>query len=181
MQEKLIIKSTRQWVESVVVGLNLCPFAKRELMNDAVRIRATNVDTEEKLLLVLQDELELLHNNAAIETTLLVHPEVLQIFHEYNQFLNFADNLLIEMKLEGVYQIASFHPDYQYADTAKDDVENYTNRSPYPMLHLLREDSLEKVIAEHPDTDQIPIRNIELMKSMGKNKLDSIMQTCFKE
>ncbi len=181
MQENIIIESVRQWVESFVVELNLCPFVKREWVNNRVRLFATNVVTEEQLLEVLQTELELLNSDAAVETTLLIHPKVLQDFYDYNEFLNLADSLLIEMDLEGVYQIASFHPNYQFGGTDSDDVENCTNRSPYPMLHLLREDSLEKAIAKYPDVDQIPIRNIELMNSMGQDKLSEIMQACIKE
>jgi len=181
MQENIITESVRQWVESFVVELNLCPFVKREWVNNRVRLFATNVVTEEQLLEVLQTELELLNSDAAVETTLLIHPKVLQDFYDYNEFLNLADSLLIEMDLEGVYQIASFHPNYQFGGTDPDDVENCTNRSPYPMLHLLREDSLEKAIAKYPDVDQIPIRNIELMNSMGQDKLSEIMQVCIKE
>jgi len=181
MQENIITESVRQWVESFVVELNLCPFVKREWVNNRVRLFATNVVTEEQLLEVLQTELELLNSDAAVETTLLIHPKVLQDFYDYNEFLNLADSLLIEMDLEGVYQIASFHPNYQFGGTDSDDVENCTNRSPYPMLHLLREDSLEKAIAKYPDVDQIPIRNIELMNSMGQDKLSEIMQACIKE
>lgn len=181
MQENIITESVRQWVESFVVELNLCPFVKREWVNNRVRLFATNAVTEEQLLEVLQTELELLNSDAAVETTLLIHPEVLQDFYDYNEFLNLADSLLIEMDLEGVYQIASFHPNYQFGGTDPDDVENCTNRSPYPMLHLLREDSLEKAIAKYPDVDQIPIRNIELMNSMGQDKLSEIMQVCIKE
>ena len=181
MQDNIITESVRQWVESFVVELNLCPFVKRELVNNRVRLSTTNAVTEEQLLEVLQTELGLLNKDAAVETTLLVHPEVLQNFYDYNEFLSLADSLLIEMGLEGVYQIASFHPNYQFGGTDPEDVENYTNRSPYPMLHLLREDSLEKVIANYPDTDQIPTRNIKLMNSMGQDKLNEIMQACVKE
>jgi len=172
-----IIQFTQQWVESFVVELNLCPFAKRELINNRVRFSVTEAITEEQLLETLQIELELLNNNTLIETTLLIHPRVLQDFYDYNQFLNFADSLLLEMELVGVYQIASFHPDYQFSDTNPEDVENYTNRSPFPMLHILREESLEKAIDNYPDVDQIPSRNIELINSLGADKLERIYKT----
>ncbi|MBT8125145.1 MAG: DUF1415 domain-containing protein [Gammaproteobacteria bacterium] len=177
MEYDKIIQSTQQWVESFVVELNLCPFAKRELINNRVRFSVTEAITEEHLLETLQIELELLNNNTLIETTLLIHPRVLQDFYDYNQFLNFADNLLLEMELVGVYQIASFHPDYQFSDTNPEDVENYTNRSPFPMLHILREESLEKAIDNYPDVDQIPSRNIELINSLGADKLERIYKT----
>jgi hypothetical protein len=117
-------------VETLVVGLNLCPFAKRELVQNRVRFAVTDAVTEEQLLLDLQAELELLNSGEVVETTLLIHPKVLQDFYNYNQFLSHADSLLMEMGLVGVYQIASFHPDYQFGGTEPDDVENYTNRSP---------------------------------------------------
>jgi len=181
MEDERIIKSVRKWVESFVVELNLCPFVKHELMNNRVRFAVTNAETVGHLLEVLLAELELLNNQLSIETTLLIHPQALQDFYEYNEFLSLADRLLVEMKLEGVYQIASFHPDYQFGGTDLADIENYTNRSPYPMLHLLREESLEKAIANYLDVDQIPIRNIELMNSIGQDKLNEIMQACIKE
>ena len=181
MQDNIIIELVLKWVESFVVELNLCPFVKRELANNRVRLTTTNAVTEEQLLEDLQSELELLNKDATVETTLLIHPKVLQDFYEYNDFLSLTDSLLVEMDLEGVFQIASFHPNYQFGGTDPEDVENYTNRSPYPILHLLREDSLEKAIANYPNTDQIPTRNIELMNSMGQDKLNEIMQACVKE
>lgn len=160
------------------MALNLCPFANRELVSNRIRFTVTDVTTEEELLIALQAEVELLNNEETIETTLLIHPNVLQNFYNYNEFLNIVDSLLIEMKLEGVYQVASFHPAYQFNGTEPDDLENYTNRSPYPMLHILREDSLERAIANHPDIDQIPERNIELMNTLGQSKLNALIQAC---
>jgi len=171
---------TRQWVESVVVKLNLCPFAKRELQENRLRFSVTWATTEEHLLQALVDELELLDIDPLIETTLLIHPTVLLDFAGYNQFLGAADGLLVQMKLEGVYQIASFHPHYQFAGTDPDDAENYTNRSPYPMLHLLRETSLEQAIAACPDIDQVPARNSERMNSLGGEKLQALLRACLK-
>ncbi|RLA27688.1 MAG: DUF1415 domain-containing protein [Gammaproteobacteria bacterium] len=178
MVDDKIVRSVRQWVETVVVGLNLCPFAKRELVKNRVRFVVTNATSEGPLLVALEDELELLSNKASVETTLLIHPDVLQDFYTYNQFLNSADALLQQMKLEGVYQIASFHPDYQFGGTEQDDVENYTNRSPYPMLHLIREESLERAIASYPDVDNIPERNKKLMESLGEIKMKELLGAC---
>ena len=179
LEDDKIVESVQQWVESLVVDMNLCPFAKRELVNNRVRFTVTQAITEEQLLEALQAELKLLENDSSIETTLLIHSKVLQDFHDYNQFLNYADGLLVQMGLEGVYQIASFHPDYQFAGTAPEDAENYISRSPYPVLHILREESLERVIDEFPDIEQIPVRNVELMNSLGKKKLQTLMQACF--
>ncbi|MCG6888961.1 MAG: DUF1415 domain-containing protein [Gammaproteobacteria bacterium] len=174
-----ITASVRYWVETVVVGLNLCPFAGRELLQERIRFVVTPAATEAELLASLQAELELLDTNPAIETTLLIHPRVLQDFADYNQFLEAADDLLRATGVEGIYQLASFHPQYQFAETAADDVENYTNRSPYPMLHLLREQSLERSIANYPDTDRIPLRNMARMKRLGIARLKQLLRACF--
>ena len=179
MEDIKVVNAVRQWVETVVVGLNLCPFAKRELVQNRVRFSVTKATSEEQLLMALQTELELLDSEQSVETTLLIHPEVLHDFYDYNQFLNYADALLVQMKWEGVYQIASFHPDYQFAGTGPEDVENYTNRSPHPMLHLIREESLERAIASYPEVDKIPLRNTELMKTLGKDKLQRLLDSCF--
>lgn len=181
MEHEKIIKAVRHWVETLVVGLNLCPFAKRELINNRVRFTVTEATSEQQLLETLQDELELLNNDLSVETTLLIHPNILQDFYDYNEFLDYADGLLVQMELDGVYQIASFHPNYQFADTEAGDVENYSNRSPYPLLHLIREKSLERAIANHPNSDQIPQRNIELLKSLGRDKMQALFQSHFDE
>lgn len=162
-----------------MIGLNLCPFAGRELVNNRVRFSVSEADNEEQLLMDLQAELELLDADKAVETTLLIHPFVLRDFLDYNQFLDSVDRLLERTGNEGVYQVASFHPDYQFADTLPEDVENYTNRSPYPVLHLIREESLARAIAGHPDPDGIPVRNIELMKSLGLDRMRALMHACF--
>ena len=175
-----IIQSVRQWVETFVVGMNLCPFAKRELVKNRVRFVTTAATTAEQLLQVLQTELELLNADPSVETTLLIHPAVLQDFYDFNDFLDCADSLLVDMELEGIYQVASFHPDYQFGGTRSGDAENYTNRAPYPVLHLLREESLERVIADYPEVDDIPERNIELMNSLGQDKLQALLKSGLK-
>jgi hypothetical protein len=170
--------AVRRWVEDVVIDLNLCPFAKRELLAERVRFDVTDASTETELLEVLASELDRLVSTPSIETTLIIHPHVLSDFLQYNQFLDIADRLLVQLKLEGVIQIASFHPDYQFADTQPDDPENFTNRSPFPILHLLREDSLEKAIASTADIDQVPIRNIATMQRLGVEALRSRLRAC---
>lgn len=178
MNQQTVIQATRQWVESVVIDLNLCPFARRELVNNRVRFAATEAQTPDALLDDLQQELLKLVDDDSIETTLLVHPAVLHDFHDYNDFLAVADGLVEILELEGVIQVASFHPDYQFAGTAADAAENYTNRSPYPMLHLLREASLEKAIATYPDTDAIPQRNIKRVEALGQDAMKALLAAC---
>jgi hypothetical protein len=174
-----VIHSVKQWLETLVIDLNLCPFAKRELVKNRVRFAQTLATTETELLNALRSELELLQQDEKVETTLLIHPHVLGKFSEYNQFLNAAESLVAGMQLEGVIQVASFHPDYQFEGTAPDDAENYTNRSPYPLLHLLREASLERVISETLDVEQIPVRNVAVMNHIGREELQQLLQACF--
>ena len=179
LDQQQIEATVRKWVDTVVVDLNICPFARKEMVKKRVRFAVTEAATEESLLMALASELTLLNTDPAIETTLLIHPEMLQDFGDYNQFLDLAEGLLVQMELENIYQIASFHPNYQFAGTAPGDAENYTNRSPYPVLHLLREDSLDRVLSDTQDADQIPLRNIALMNAMGKDKLRALLQACF--
>ena len=180
LTESAVIQAVQHWVESCVVGLNLCPFAKREVVKNRVRYQVVEPSSEQQLLAALQAELDYLTAHPEIETTLLIPLNLLDDFYLYNDFLDQADYLLQELGLEGIYQVASFHPDYQFADTLPKDAENYTNRSPYPVLHLLREESLERVIDDYPDIDQIPERNIELMNNLGVQKLQAMLAACFK-
>jgi len=174
-----IIAAVRNWVETLVVGLNLCPFAKRELVKNRVRFCVSDAIDEEHLLVDLENELALLKQDDAIETSLLIHPDVLQDFFDFNQFLTRAETRLRQLKLKGVFQIASFHPDYQFGGTELDDTENYTNKSPYPVLHLIREASLDQAIANYPDADLIPERNIELLEDLGREKMRALLRGCF--
>lgn len=169
-----------QWLNDVVIGLNLCPFSGKPTRENRVRFYVSEAEDEEMLLSELQQEMELLDKHPAteIETTLVIVPDLLQDFFDYTQFLHWVNRLLKRMGWLGVYQIASFHPDYQFADTEPDAAENYTNRSPFPMLHLLREASLEAAIDNHPDVDGIPPRNIELMNKLGAGRMREILTAC---
>ena len=179
MDHHHIVSSVRHWVETLVVDLNLCPFAKRELVKDRIRFSVTEASTEEALLQMLEEEFQRLESDANIETTLLIHPCVLQDFFDYNNFLALAEGLVQQLGLEGVYQIAGFHPEYQFAGTEPEDVENFTNRTPYPLMHLIREESLGRAIASYPDPDNIPTRNIQLMQDLGEDKMKAMLQACF--
>lgn len=171
--------SVRQWVDTFVVGLNLCPFAKAELVRKRVHFAVSEATGEQALLEDMARECERLDLDEDIETTLLIIPGMLHHFPDYNQFLDLADGLLEQMGLDGVYQLATFHPGYQFAGTGPEDAENYTNRSPYPVLHLLREVSLDRVLGDDPDADRIPQRNIDLMNRMGTEKLRALLDACF--
>ena len=163
------IARTRLWLERAVIGLNLCPFAKAVYAKQQVRLVLSDASTPEALLEQLAEELVHLRDVSADETdtTLIVHPDVLQDFMDYNDFLDNADSAVQALDLEGVIQVASFHPHYQFAGTGFDDVENFTNRSPYPTLHLLREDSVTRAVDAFPDADAIVDRNIATVTKLG--------------
>ena len=172
-----IAADVRRWLERAVIGLNLCPFAKAVYVKQQVRIVVSDASTERALLEQLGEELALLRDTPAedIDTTLLVHPQVLGDFLDYNDFLDDADGLVEAMDLDGVLQVASFHPDYRFADTAPDDPGNLTNRAPYPILHLLREDSIDRAVAAYPDPDGIIERNIETMRELGADGFHKLL------
>ena len=178
--ENKIINTVRNWVEAVVINLNLCPFAKKVHLQNGIRFTVSKALSEEELLLHLHDELVHISENPSIKTTLLIHPFVLEDFLAFNQFLAYADDLVEEMNLTGVFQIASFHPAYQFADTEQDDVENYTNRSPYPVLHILSEEDIEQAIATYPNIDEVPFRNKEKMRDLGPKKMKALLQDCLR-
>ncbi len=163
------IAVTRNWLEKAVIGLNLCPFAKAVYVKQQVRFVLSDASTPEALLEELIEELVLLRDTSAeqIDTTLIIHPDVLTDFLDYNDFLENADMAVETLDLQGILQVASFHPQYQFAGAAPDDVSNYTNRAPYPILHLLREDSVERAVAAFPDPDVIIERNIETLDKLG--------------
>lgn len=172
------LDAVARWLDTVVIGLNFCPFAKHERIHQRIHFVQSNATTEQQLLFDLAEQLQVLSDNPDLATTLLVHPKVLQDFTDYNQFLDLADQLLVQLNFEGVFQVASFHPDYQFAGTSIDDAENFTNRSPYPLLHILREDSLQQAIQRHPDTGQIPQTNIQRAEQLGVEHLHTLLQNC---
>lgn len=163
------IARTRRWIERAVIGLNLCPFAKAVYIKEQVRFVLSDATTPEALLEQLAEELVLLRDTdpAQVDTTLIIHPDVLVDFLDYNDFLDNADAAVEALDLQGILQVASFHPDYQFAGAAPDDISHYTNRSPYPTLHLLREDSVERAVAAFPDPDVIVERNVQTLDRLG--------------
>ena len=159
----------RRWLERAVIGLNLCPFAKAVYVKQQVRFVLSDASTPEALLEELAEELILLRDAdpEQVDTTLIVHPDVLIDFLDYNDFLDNADAAVEALDLQGVIQVASFHPDYQFAGTMPDDISNYTNRSPYPTLHLLREASIDRAVEAFPDADVIVERNVKTLDALG--------------
>ena len=174
-----IITATKQWLERAVIGLNLCPFAKAVHVKNQIRYVVCESDLREALLAQLVRELTFLANAdpAETDTTLLIHPQLLNDFLDYNDFLDVADAAITELKLDGLIQIASFHPHYQFADTELDDITNYTNRSPYPTLHLLREESVARAVAAFPEAAEIFERNIQTLEKLGHDGWQKLDQT----
>ena len=167
--QSAIIDATREWLERAVIGLNLCPFAKAVHVRGQVRFVVSDATDEETLLADLLHEIESLYDADpdVVETTLLIHPWVLGDFLDYNQFLDIADAAVSELELDGEIQVASFHPDYRFADSQPGDIENFSNRSPYPTLHLLRETSIARAVAAFPDTASIYDRNMDTLRNLG--------------
>jgi len=157
----------------MVIGLNLCPFARRVFQANKIRYIVTDAQDEVGLLHDLVGELESLASStrSSVETTLLIHPRALGTFHDFNDFLGVAQRLVGDLGLRGTIQIASFHPDYQFAGTDSGALENYTNRSPYPMLHLLREESISEVAGDPNELLEIPRRNIQTLRDLGREKI----------
>jgi hypothetical protein len=164
-----VIAATRAWIERAVIGLNLCPFAKAVYLKDRIRYVVNHTESLEEVAAALEQELLCLHATPAetVETTLLICPRALVDFLDFNDFLDVADETLDRLGLAGTLQIASFHPGYQFAGTQADDITNCTNRSPYPTLHLLREDSVDAAVAAFPEADQIYLRNMETLRRLG--------------
>lgn len=176
--EHVCIQQTQQWIQSFIITLNLCPFARREMDKGSVRIQVSSAITNEKALEDLETEIELLNTNANIETTFLLFPMFLQDFFDYLDFSYLVEANLLTQGYEGIYQLATFHPNYCFADANVDDVTNYTNRSPYPMLHILREESIEKAISYFGNTGTIPENNMARLRRMGTEEVEKMVQEC---
>ena len=164
-----VIAETRAWLEHAVIGLNLCPFAKAVHAKGQVRYVVSEATDPDALLAELQAEMRRLADTdpAEVDTTLLIHPQVLQDFYDFNDFLGLAEDALADAGHEGVLQLASFHPEFQFAGTDADDIGNATNRAPYPTLHLLREASIDRAVAAFPEAEAIYEANIETMERLG--------------
>jgi hypothetical protein len=171
---------TRAWLERAVIGLNLCPFAKAVHSKNQVRYVVSEAETPEDLLADLGAEMNRLADTdpAQIDTTLLIHPQVLNDFLDFNDFLGAADGLLEQLGHEGVLQLASFHPRFQFAGTDADDVTNATNQSPYPTLHLLREASIDRAVAAFPEAEAIYEANMQTLEALGAEGWAALQAQC---
>lgn len=169
MSDDEVLKQTRHWLETAVIGLNLCPFAKAVYVKNQVRLVVSKARHADDLLEELDRELDLLVATPAskIDTTLLIHPTLFEDFLDFNDFLEVAEGVVDEHGLEGVIQLASFHPQFQFDGTEVDDISNYTNRAPFAILHLLREDSVERAVAAFPQAEPIFEANIATLEKLG--------------
>ena len=176
--ERSVIEDTQLWLNKAVIGLNLCPFAKAVVAKQQVRYVVCMDSEPEQVLKMLQEEMQLLINTdaAVLDTTLLIAPHLLPDFLEFNEFLFDCDSVLLSMELEGVLQIADFHPRYQFAGTESDDISNFTNRAPYPTLHLLREESIDKAVEAFPDASLIYERNMLVLEDLGREGWESLFK-----
>lgn len=177
VSDKTIIAQTRQWIEQVVIGLNFCPFAKRVFDKGLIAYKVANNKNIEDDLFSLMALCAELNQNKDLETGFVIYPDKLSDFDDYLDFLDLANQLLVEQGYEGVYQLASFHPQYCFEDTAQNAAENYTNRSPYPMLHLLREQSLERALEQYEAPEEIPASNIKVATQKGAEFFSKLLKS----
>lgn len=176
--DAIVIEQTRKWITDVVVACNFCPFAGRELKGNRIHYRVENsVDTRVCINSFLA-ECTRLDNDTAIETTLIIFPKAFAIFEQYLDLLSVAETSLLKKGYEGIYQVASFHPLYRFAKSKAGDAANYTNRSIYPMLHLLREESISRAVQHYPDAAKIPARNISFARKKGPDYMRELRDRC---
>ena len=170
------IRQTKAWVEQVVIGLNLCPFASKPVKDNRVAYIAAGNASMEQHLQRLADCFKQLDSTFDIETSLLIFPESYPSFDDYLELLHLSNLLLDDLRYSGVYQLASFHPAYCFENSDEDDAANFTNRSPYPMLHIIRESSIEKAVAGYKDIEQVPLRNVNTLRELGYRKMAQTLQ-----
>ncbi len=178
MDQEKIIEQTKKWVADVVIGCNFCPFASKVVKENKVRYRVEKCATIAASLEILLEEYDKLNTDAAIETTILILPETFDQFSAYLKLVQLVDKQLRKHDYEGVYQVASFHPDYCFAGEPASDAANFTNRSPYPMLHIIREASIDKALQHYPDPEGIPARNMHFAREKGAVYMSMLREAC---
>jgi len=175
----LIIEQTKKWLSTVIIKYSICPFAKREHDNNRIHYEVIESKSLESQLEQLILQCEALDDDKNRETSLLIFPNALSDFEGYLDVVEISNELMTKQGYEGIYQLASFHPQYRFADSPIDDASNYTNRSPYPMLHILREESIEKVLTNYPNPEEIPERNIKLTQDLGLQEMKKLLSDCY--
>ncbi|WP_111977716.1 DUF1415 domain-containing protein [Algibacillus agarilyticus] len=172
----IVTKKVQTWLTEVVIGLNLCPFANQPYIQQKIKFQVSSAQNLEQLTEELEQTMQTLHKTPSdeVETLLFIVPRLLKDFYEYNDYLEIADQMLENNQLTGIFQIASFHPNYRFDGLVSGSVENLTNRAPYPIFHFLREETLTKVIDSYPDVDAIPDNNIEKMHALSKTQIRTL-------
>lgn len=178
MNTKNTLEQTKCWLSSIIIELNFCPFAQREFIKESIRYTISTDSDLETNLHVFAEELEHLDDKPATETTLLIFENAFTDFNDFVELIDYADQLIDELGYRSTYQLAHFHPDYCFEGADEHDAANYTNRAPFPILHLLREDSLQKAIDNYPDTSNIPENNINLTRQFGIEKMRTLLAKC---
>lgn len=178
MNQASIISATEQWLTSYVIAYNICPFARRVHESGAIHYRVCEQPDLEMALQALMAECIELQANPEIATSLVIYPQGFENFDDYLDLVGIAEQLLSDQGYDGIFQLASFHPDYCFEDSDQQDAANYTNRSPYPMLHVIREDSLSQALASYPEPEKIPERNIDLNRKLGLEVLRRLLADC---
>jgi len=178
MNTEQVIAQTKKWINDVVIACNFCPFAAKEVKQNTVYYKVESSTQIKVCLQTVIEECVRLDNDTAIETTLIIFPDTFQKFTDYLDFVALAEKLLKQQKYEGIYQAASFHPQYRFSKTPADDAANYTNRSVYPMLHLLREERIEQALLRYPNPEQIPQRNIHFAHEKGTAYMKMLRDAC---
>jgi hypothetical protein len=176
MKQDTIIQSVKSWLENVIIEFNFCPFAKREFVNQTIHYEVSDSNDLESRLTSLETQFKLLGLDNTIETSLIIFPKYLESFFDYIDFLTLANELLIQLNYEGVYQLASFHPDYCFDGVKQNDASNYTNRSPFPIIHILREKSLERALDNFKSPEEIPQRNISFARAKGSQFFKQLLE-----
>ncbi|MDP3268361.1 MAG: DUF1415 domain-containing protein [Legionella sp.] len=180
-REQQVKQHTLNWVQSFIIKYNMCPFANAPVVKSTLRLTVSQAVKKAHALEELMTEFHFLDEHPLTETTLIVFPDSFKDFYSYLDLVALAEQLIVQLEYEGIYQVASFHPDYYFADTDPEDVTNYTNRSPYPMLHILREESLEKAINVYGDTYKIPEKNMATLRNIGLDEIKKIQLNQQKE
>ena len=175
-----IIQQTRCWLKSIIIGLNFCPFANQEFNKNSIRYRVSDAMDMQSNLHILAEEFQYLDEHADTETSLLIFDQSVDEFEDFLALIDYSNQLLEELGYRSIYQLAHFHPHYHFADVEAEDASNYTNCSPYPTLHIIREDSMQRAIEGHPDTAQIPDTNIKLARQLGADKIRDMLNQCKK-
>jgi hypothetical protein len=176
-----IIASVRYWLSQTVIGYNFCPFARREFVKNTIEYTVSSSNSIEPVLYELVDELKKLDEKSTIETSLIILPQGFESFDDYLDLVDYSNQLLERLEYSGIYQIATFHPDYCFDGLEQDDPANYTNRSPYPMLHILREASLDRALENYDDPESIPDNNVKLAREKGMTEFKDILKRSFRE